>query len=72
MITKKGKTITFCCEVMRDKVFENHIQMILTGGGHWRVFSGSMGGWETRAERCPSMKFCPYCGERINESGRQG
>ena len=51
-----------------DKVLQNHIQMILTGGGFYRVFSGSMGGWEARSEQCPSMKYCPYCGKKINVS----
>lgn len=67
MVFRTGKTITFCCEMLMDKVLENHIQMILTAGGFFRVFSGSMGGWESRAERCPSMKYCPYCSKPINK-----
>jgi hypothetical protein len=71
MITKDGLLIRFCCEAMLDKVLENHIQMIFTGRDFFRVFSGSHGGWEAKAEICPSMLYCPYCGERINK-GRQG
>lgn len=67
MVYVKGTNIIFCCETLRDKVLENHIKMILTGGGFFRVFSGSMGGWEGGSERCPSMKFCPYCGKQINK-----
>ena len=66
MVIKDGLSITFCCDTLLDKVLENHIQMILTGGNFFRVFSGSMGGWEARSERCPSMKHCPYCGKKIN------
>jgi len=68
MVIKNGLNIKFCCHALLDKVLENHIQMILTGGNFFRVFSGSHGGWEAHAEKCPSMKYCPYCGERINKS----
>jgi len=70
MVSRTDKTITFCCEPLMDKVLENHIQMILTGGNFFRVFSGSMGGWEGQSEKCPSMKYCPYCGELINKPRR--
>ena len=70
MVIKDGLNIKFCCDALLNKVLENHIQMILTGGGFFRVFSGSMGGWEARSEECPSMKSCPYCGEQINKSRR--
>lgn len=70
MVASSGNTITFCCDILMNKVLENHIQMILTGGGFFRVFSGSMGGWESKSERCPSMRFCPYCGKLLNKSRR--
>lgn len=68
MITLKGLNMMFCCEPMLHKVLEGHIQMVPTGGNFFRVFSGWQGGWETHAEQCPSMKFCPYCGKKINKS----
>lgn len=68
MVIKDGLNIKFCCDALLDKVLENHIQMILTGGNWFRVFSGSLGGWEAAAEKCPSMKYCPYCGKQINKS----
>ena len=61
----EGLNVNFCCEAFLVKVLENRIQFIPTGDNTIRVFTGR--GWEIDGERCPSFKFCPYCGRKINE-----
>lgn len=67
MITKQGLNIAFCCGFMMDKVLTNRIQVIEAGNGRLWLYAGPMEGWDDKhLQRCPSFKYCPYCGRIIN------